>query len=286
MIALGNALRPQGIVVIAAFAVFSVLQMLPETQNRKFEIRFSIVCLLIAYLLLVEGLSWGIQLTGINKNGLRNTFPLYKFVIGLNDKTAGFYSAEDVNTLLPIKDKEIRNKKSLALISERLSDKGKVIELIRNKHEKMWVKMDDTIDWGFRYLEKGGVPIMGKHIPYDSFRTRILNFEKAFYLLAFFMAFLGIFTNIRKRNCTKDLIPVILIVLVNFAIYCLIEIQPRYRDFQMVFIFILAASGVEYTGQYLTKHFVDYKLPSPIRLKGSYDNKKADDNQNILDNEG
>ncbi|WES35639.1 hypothetical protein P0092_06585 [Ruminiclostridium papyrosolvens DSM 2782] len=42
----------------------------------------------------------------------------------------------------------------------------------------------------------------------------------------------------------------------NFAVYSIIEIQYRYRDFQMIFIFILAASGARYLA-YLIKNSLE-----------------------------
>lgn len=70
-----------------------------------------IISFLIIYILLMQGLSFGVKATNLNKSGLANNFPLYKFVVGLNYKTNGSYSQEDVNEYVSIRDHKLREAK-------------------------------------------------------------------------------------------------------------------------------------------------------------------------------
>ncbi|HEX2927509.1 MAG TPA: hypothetical protein VHP38_14835 [Ruminiclostridium sp.] len=262
-IAVGNAFRPQGVVIITALLIYLIMELISGRPFQKFKKNQLLIisAFLIVYLLLGKGFSLAARLTGVNENGLENNFPLYKFVIGLNYKTSGCYSLEDVVNLVYIKDKKVRDEKSLKTIEERLSDGRKVRELMVNKFERMWVRMDGSIDWGFK-INESKVNILGKVASYQDFKNRVQKLEKVFYCFVYVLAAAGILAEIRRKECIKGFIPIILIISANFAVYCVIEIQPRYRDFQMIFIFLLAAVGLEYftklmiTNWKSTKNFI------------------------------
>ncbi len=248
MVAIGNALRPQSIVVVVAFVIWAVIELLNKNikKNVKIKTVVGILGFSIVYVLLGKGMSMAIHFSGVNQNGLSNGFPLYKIVVGLNPDTSGCFSKEDALKLISIKDSRTRNQEALRIIKERLSNHEKIKDLMIKKHKKMWVKVDDSVDWGFKYIGQNNITVLGKQLEYENFKTRVLKLEKVFYCFIFFMAVIGVFIEFRKREHTNGFIPILLITLVNFGVYAIIEIQSRYRDFQMIFVFILAASGVRY----------------------------------------
>ena len=248
MIAVGNVLRPQGIVVVAGFVIWAIIELLHKNTDKKVKVKtaVSIIGFVTVYILLGKSMSLVTQISGVNQNGLDNNFPLYKIVVGLNNETSGYYSNKDAIKLVGIKDSKVRNQVALRTIKERLADRGKIKDLIISKHKKMWVKMDDTIDWGFKDINQSGITLLGKRIAYENFKIRILKLEKVFYCFILFMALIGVWIGIKKREYAKGFIPILLITLANFGVYTIIEIQSRYRDFQMIFVFILASSGVRY----------------------------------------
>lgn len=258
MIAIGNALRPQGVVVVAAFIIWTVIELLNRKTDKKIKIKtaVSIIGFVTVYILLGKGMSMATQISGVNQNGLANNFPLYKIVVGLNPDTVGSYSSEDAIKLITINDSKVRNQVALRIIKQRLSEGGKIKGLMIEKYKKMWVGMDDAIDWGFKYINKSDMSLLGKHIVYENFKIRFLKLEKNFYYFVFFMAAIGIFSEIKKSQYAKGFMPILLIILLNFAVYSIIEIQYRYRDFQMIFIFILAASGARHLA-YLIKNSLE-----------------------------
>ncbi len=248
MIAVGNALRPQGIVIIVAFVIWAMIELFHKNIDKEIKIKTAvrILSFVTVYVLLVKGMSFATQISGVNQKGLGNDFPLYKIVVGLNNETTGYYSNKDAIKLISIKDTKARNQVALRIIKERLADGDKLKDLMIRKHNKMWVKMDDSIDWGFKNINQSSITLLGKHIAYENFKIRILKQEKVFYCFIFFMALIGVWIGSKKSEYEKGFIPILLITLANFGVYTIIEIQTRYRDFQMMFVFILAASGVRY----------------------------------------
>lgn len=256
MIAIGNALRPQGVVAVAAFVVWKIIELLNRKTAKKIKIKtaVSIIGFVTVYILLGKGMSMATQISGVNQNGLANNFPLYKIVVGLNPDTFGSYSSEDAIKLITINDSRVRNQVALRTIKQRLSEGGKIKSLLIEKYKEMWVEMDGSIDWGFKYINKSEISFLGKHIVYENFKIRFLKLEKNIYCFVFFMSAIGVFAEIKKSP--RGLVPILIIILLNFAVYSIIEIQYRYRDFQMIFIFILAASGARYLA-YLIKNSLE-----------------------------
>lgn len=247
LLALGNAMRPQAIVVIAAVTVTIMLEIVTDIKNKKINIRLikSVVSFLLIYVIVSQGLSFAVKESGMNKNGLENTFPLYKFAVGLNYKTNGTYSQDDTRKLVSISDPIIRNKKAFEIINETLSNPGKLAKLFVAKQVVMWSVLDYTTDFGFGYLQDTGVTILGKNLKYDTFINGFLNLEKNFYIFILILFTFGVVKGYRHHPNTRLATTVLLIILLNFAVYTVIEVQPRYRDFQMMFIFITAAVGVD-----------------------------------------
>lgn len=246
-IALGNAMRPQAIVVILAIVGSLLFEIVTDIRDKKTNIKLikTIFSFLLIYIIMNQGLSFGVKQIGLNDNGLKNTFPLYKFVVGLNDKTNGTYSQEDADQLTTIKNSKIRNEKAIRIIKERLANPKTVAILIIKKQVVMWAGMDISTEWEFGYLENTGLKILGINVAYDSFIDIIQKLEKAYYIVILLAAFYGILKGHRRYNDYNKLSIITLTIIINFVVYSLIEIQPRYRDFQMIFIFIIAAIGME-----------------------------------------
>ncbi len=250
-IAVGNALRPQGIIVIMAITGCLLLNMLGSGDKKQIvNLILSAVCVLIIYTCTMQGLSLGVRAVGLNANGLENRFALYKFVVGLNYETNGGYSRSDAEKLIYISDPKTRDKKSLQLIKERISRPEKLARLILKKQNLMWAIPDDSVDWGFSFYKNTGVKIFGKNVSYPVFRRFVQNVEKCFYIFILFMAISGLMARFRTQNNQTAFIVILIMLLLNFGIYSLIEIQNRYRDFQVMLMFLVSAAGIEM--------FIDY----------------------------
>jgi len=73
----------------------------------------NIIVLIASFLLITSFSSYLLKASGVSKNGLKNTFPLWKFVVGLNYKSHGMYNNKDVKEIYCIQDKRLRDEASL-----------------------------------------------------------------------------------------------------------------------------------------------------------------------------
>ncbi len=255
-IAVGNALRPQGIVVVFAVVGTLLLEVMYNLKNRTIAAKsiVSAVSFLIIYILLMQGLSFGVKATNLNKSGLANNFPLYKFVVGLNYKTNGSYSQDDVNAYVSIRDHKLRDEKAAIAIRDRLSDPGHLSGLLINKQKAMWASLDDSIDWGFDYLRAPGINILGRNVTYPFFRFNMQKLEKIFYTFIILLATLGLLLKNGNVKGNRVFLIMLFVIFTNFFAYTLVEIQSRYRDFQLIFLFLAAAVGSEAVGKLFISH--------------------------------
>jgi len=258
LLALGNALRPHGIVVIAAIILFGILG-----QPKK-PLFLYIIILVASYFLFGQAFSLSVKAAGINENGLKNMFPSYKLVVGLNHETSGQYSGNDVTALMSVADMEKRNEKAFEMIRERLTHPKRLIRLLFSKQKIMWGDFDQSFTWGFGYLEKEGINLFNKNISYSIFGDILKKSEKQIYLLVFLFASVGVFSLLRSGMYNETILLLTMVVMFNIGIYSLIEIQPRYRDFTMVAVFIIAAKGLEYVSGLLNKKQTDSESPELV----------------------
>ena len=258
LLALGNALRPHGIVVIAAIILFGILG-----QPKK-PLFLYIIILVASYFLFGQAFSLSVKAAGINENGLKNMFPSYKLVVGLNHETSGQYSGNDVTALMSVADMEKRNEKAFEMIRERLSHPKRLIRLLFSKQKIMWGDFDQSFTWGFGYLEKEGINLFNKNISYSIFGDILKKSEKQIYILVFLFASVGVFSLLRSGMYNETILLLTMVVMFNIGIYSLIEIQPRYRDFTMVAVFIIAAKGLEYVSGILNKKQTNSESPELV----------------------
>lgn len=254
ILALGNAFRPQGIVIAASVLVLGISDLLDRKQDGEHKQNKGIyfILIIIFYLLTGNMFSYLVKVTGVNENGLNNNFPLYKFVVGLNHETDGNYSDKDVKALMSISNDEARNEKAMELIRERTGDPVKLLKLVIRKQFLMWSSLDTTFSWGFFHLENNE-PETGDEISsFSSIRLLIQKLEKALYLLVFVFALTSILSMLKMKSYDKNALLLILLVMANFAVYCFVEIQHRYRDFAMIPLFIIAAGGLESIERFVT----------------------------------
>ena len=233
LISFGNVMRPEGIIIVFSFILFELFRLKKETLLKTVKYVF---LFLVAYLAIGFSSSLIIQQTGINSQGLKNNNPLWKFVLGFNHETCGYYSENDV-VYLEDKDQE------LEIIKERVSvSPAKMGKLLVCKIDKFWLQ-NDIESKNSIYTEKE-FNILGNHIKFKSIEKLVVGFNNLLYLLTIFTCILGIIYNYKKIITSNSFFFVIL-MMVTFGVYLLIEIQPRYAYFIQVSIFILSTYGYE-----------------------------------------
>ncbi|MCX7772541.1 MAG: DUF2079 domain-containing protein [Clostridia bacterium] len=243
---LGNGLRLMGIIPVAAVLFLTAIGIFQSFKNKKRLLSYLKAglsyCLvfILCWTLLSKSAAW----LGVNPKGLENTFPLWKFVVGLNHDSNGQFNVKDQNLLMYQKDIEERDRLAAAMIKKRVSvGSAKLFYLAIKKELLLWTKSENT---GFTFTKRPkAIGIMGLQIPFEALLHQGLHVEKVFYLFAFLLMAAGSLCRLKD----KEVLPLLLLIQLYFGGYflshILVEVQPRYRYFAMIAVFTLASLGFE-----------------------------------------
>lgn len=246
-LALGNIFRPEGIIVLSALFLYLLIRILrPLKENRK-SLVVKTALMLVIYFGANVLASELIITSGINKEGLRNNNPLWKFVAGLNIEGRGTMSEEDAQIVYAshIKSSQERRSVQLSLIKERLSRGPKaLISLLLAKQHVLWGY--DPMIWSYSHLLHSGKTV--KILLYNVSVDKLIGLMTHVHSLQMFViVMLSLFGAVYhfKGNKNQEITILYSILLITFAIYSLIEVQPRYIHLQQAILFITAGAGIE-----------------------------------------
>lgn len=234
LISFGNIMRPEGIIVVFSLILFEVFKLRKEKIK---DTLIKVFIFLIVYLLIGSLSSFVIQKTNINKVGLSNNDPLWKFVLGFNHEKCGYYDDNDTY-LLQNKEKELKVIKQRVFVSPI-----KMTKLMSCKTINFWLQSNIEAK-NEMYMNKK-INIMGETINFVDIVNAILKFNSYLYIITFLMCIVGVIFN-RKKIIESEAMFFVILMIVTFFVYLLIEIQPRYAYFIHVTIFILSTYGYDY----------------------------------------
>lgn len=227
-------MRPEGIVVIFSIILFEILKLKKE---KILDVSKKVLVFLIIYFLIGNVSSILVQKTGINDEGLKNNNPMWKFVLGFNHESCGYYTADDEKYLM---DEE----KEVELVKERIfSNPIKTIKLLGCKANRFWLQSELTAK-NDMYQEKT-FNILGLNIKFSFVEKIASGFNSCVYLITLLMTTIGVFIS-RKKIIKNNSLLFVVLMMVTFGVYLLIEIQPRYAYFIHISIFVLSCYGYEY----------------------------------------
>lgn len=226
-IAVGNIMRPEGIVFVASMIALFVFKILSgRNKNAAVNGLKKLGVILIVYLVVINAAAGLIKVSGANPNGLSNGDPLWKFVLGLNYETKGGYSDTD-GDLIEERQNEYggnREKAEISIVKERLASKQQLADLLLSKIDTFWWGQSG-IDWTFQDFTWPKVQEVSKKI----------NVSIFWVMLAF--AVVGLFSI--KKDGKKEIGALLfpLLIMANFFAYLLIEVQPRYAYLSQISVF-------------------------------------------------
>lgn len=259
IIAVGNMMRPLGIVVIAALLVYGLFFMIGRNPGKKAlfhdGIRMKVkeflnaklillMVLLVSYFLTGFLINQAFILSGVTDKPLGNKDLLWKFVAGLNYDTKGQYSQKDIEYISSTQSFEERQEKEKELINRRLKQTEKMPGLIKDKFKVMWVNKDNTMRWSVMFVEEGKDQLFGR-LSKDQLLSVTIGLDKVIYTTGLIFAFIGAFFFISSNDPKeRGVFLIILFVLAYMGAHLIIEIQPRYRMCILPGIYIMAAKGL------------------------------------------
>lgn len=230
LIGLSNVLRPEGIIVIFSYLLYMIFNLKKDNFKKQ---GLDFLILLVSYMGINMICSNLIIMSGVNKDGLKNTNPLWKFVLGFNGDSCGYY---DSNDEVYINDRE----KELEVIKERLNPSN-VGRLVLCKTDRMW--LSNKIDVKDSSYDK--VYYIGNiKIKFNDLANVVSLTNHYIFLFVIAMMILGVFRN-RKDIINNESLFFLIMVVVAYFVFLLIEIQPRYLYLIHPSIFILSAYGIE-----------------------------------------
>ncbi|HIU40009.1 MAG TPA: glycosyltransferase family 39 protein [Candidatus Aphodocola excrementigallinarum] len=233
LISFGNIMRPEGIIVLFSLLLFEIFRLKKDLILKTIR---NLLIFFVIYFAIGIASSLIVQKTGINDAGLSNNNPQWKFVLGFNHDSCGYYSAEDEKYL---NDKE----EEIEVIKERINVSPlKMAKLMTCKVNHFWLQSD--ISSKNEMYSNKAYNVLGMQIKFTDVEKVVISFNTILYIITFLMCIIGVIFN-RKKIIKDNSFFFVIMIMVTFFVYLLIEIQPRYAYFIHVSIFILSTYGYE-----------------------------------------
>ena len=233
LIALGNLIRPEGIIIVLTVILYKIITF--KKENIK-KIIISLLIFLSSYFILCNGASFLVKATNINPSGLQNKDPLWKFLLGFNYESCGYYVESDA-------DFQVSKEVEINEIKRRvLEDPVRTGKLMVCKVDRFWLSSGLEDEMG-SFNDKN-FNILGINIKFSVIKNMAIILNKGINIIILALMLLGIFVN--RKNLKKEVLFLLIMTLITFGIYLFIEIQPRYLYFIHVAVFALATLGINY----------------------------------------
>jgi 4-amino-4-deoxy-L-arabinose transferase-like glycosyltransferase len=232
-IALGDIIRPLGSLILLAIGIFLFLtQFLGGDRGRKFSSIKKFTGIVVTYFLIHVVISQLFISMDITEYPLSNRDPQWKFVLGFNHDSGGWYSNEDAEYVGQFPVGNEREKAETKLIKERIEDKQRLLKLLWIKLGSMWSGFDGAMDWSLGHAER------------TNMINNLFKFERIMYLIMIFFGIISFVKLIKDGFTRKVLVLFFLLILGYVAIHLFIEIQTRYRYFIIPSFVIIQSYGV------------------------------------------
>lgn len=241
LIALGNAMRPIGVILMLA-ALLWLLFRAAHRVDWRCALHGAYVA--VSYFAVGAALSGIIVAAGINPEGLGNNQPMWKFVVGLNQDSNGSWNRADYEAFLSLPTQEGHEAMTEA-VKERLSvGPAKLAGLGWRKSAVMWAGNEDLY-WGFGHLDQDASAItFPVTLSWNSMQLLLGSLDKGIYLLVFGLALFGLLLRLRSPERCGHSLGLVLLLCGYYAVHLIVEVQSRYRYFLMPCVFVLAGIAI------------------------------------------
>lgn len=245
LISLGNIIRPEGIIVVLSLLVYEFFLF---DKGRIFNTFIRVCSFLIVYFSIGFISSSLVIKSGINPSGLQNKDPLWKFVLGFNYDTCGYYTDDDARY-------QIDMETEINIIRERaLGDLSRTGKLMLCKIDHFWLSSGLDLETG-SFNDKS-MNILGIQVKFSDLSNIAMSFNQSVHIFILGMFFIGILVN--RKSLSNEALFLLIMCFITFFVFLFIEIQPRYMYFIHVSLFILASLGIKSIYQFISKYNIKY----------------------------
>lgn len=227
---IANLFRPEGIVILISFICYELYICIKE--KKYINIIINITIFVSIYLSVCNGTMYILKKVIIKEP--QDIGILYKVVLGLDFESNGQWDLSEFNTLFSFDNKQDLIKYEKDKILHSICD-SRIIKLFIIKINTFWNDFDTA--WTLNYLYTSGVYLGPIHLTYATLYTLIYNYDLIIWLFILILAFMGI------KGYNSYSIFLELIIIINFMVYLLIEVQGRYSVFCRLLLFILSSKG-------------------------------------------
>ena len=236
LLSIGNLIRCEGIIFICALIGLYFFYLISKKASKKMHI--GMLLLVIIYFLLNSLFSFTVTSSGLNHEGLSNNYSNWKFILGLNQNTCGTYNEEDFKYMV---DNETSKKE---IINRLASLNPKTLtDLVTCKANITW--SGGNLYWTFANLSSKNYHFLGITFNNNSLEETLNSLNKLIYYTAFILMFIGLSKELKNKETNLNILLFVNILAINFIVYSLIEVQPRYIYLFQISIFILASLGID-----------------------------------------
>ena len=240
VIALGNVMRPIGVVLVLAALCWRGVRLLLGREENWRRALACLALLLVGYEAVFALCSGAVARSGLNPEGLTNNQPMWKFVLGLNQESSGAWNREDYEAYLCLPPEQA-DPAMREVVKERLqAGPVELAKLALRKSQVMW-GADEYMYWGFGHLDPQRK--LGP-LTVDQYTRVLARGDKGVYLLAFVLALLGAAALLRRGTEGGPALLAAFLLCGYYAVHLMVEVQSRYRYFLMPAVFLLAGIGL------------------------------------------
>lgn len=235
--AISNLFRPEGIIILLSFIAYEIYKLIKEKKYLNNII--SILIFIMIYMLICNGTMLLLKKTIIKEP--KDIGMLYKLVLGLNIDSNGQWSEEVFNRLFSFDNRNDLISYEKEQIKKNISD-TRIFELFTTKINIFWNNTDML--WTLHYLQDYTLPF---EMTYSELYNTLYCYDLVIWSFIILLAIISI------KEYNKKSVFINIIIIANFAVYLLIEVQGRYACFARILLFILASKGIQYANNYLKK---------------------------------
>ena len=253
LLALSNAIRPSAVVVVLAVLVLLILELFRWKELGRSGLLAAAaeaVAIAAVYFLTGEGLSLLFRDTGLNRYGLVNNVPQWKFSLGLNQESSGGYSGADADRVFAAGSVAQIQETARQLLKERLADltPDRLFALFLRKIRAMWGEFE-PIWWAVTQNVTDGYAARGQMELLIWWQSKFERLSSGIYIADSLLIAAGCIRAAMKEEKGRD--AALLLTLAALAYFCahlFIEVQARYRTLLFAVVIPLAAIGTDWLG--------------------------------------
>lgn len=244
MLAVGDLMRPEGTIVLAAVFCCALCAVIGQPRRKR---ALSLLITLAAFALAYFAVKWAagavLGALGLAPHGIGNSVPEWKLVVGLDRENGGTVSDKYIY-ILNLTDPAARRAAGRDVIAQHLAQHGGWAAFFLAKLRYFWASAEDLT------FTLGGVSVWESAVggmSVESMTYALSGAELAARITAYVLAAVGcvkLAVNAMHgegRNTSAAPLLIAAVLCGTVLAYLLIEIQPRYRFFAMPFVFMLAS---------------------------------------------